>query len=94
MKRKRTSWRNEFQDAGIKYWDSDDPDHVFRKNKKRKKNTKQSPPPFTAFIDKERPTINEEELINWTQCFWSKKYSPSQLIYLKELLILYVHLFS
>ena len=66
-----------FRDRQITDYDSDDPYSAFRRPKKRKKirkdqNKENNEHPRQIVADENRE-------LNWKECFWSKKYSKSQL---------------
>jgi len=66
-----------FRDRQITDYDSDDPYSAFRRPKKRKKirkdqNKEKNEHPRQIVEDENRE-------LNWKECFWSKKYSKSQL---------------
>ena len=66
-----------FRDRQITDYDSDDPYSAFRRPKKRKKirkdqNKEKNGHPRQIVEDENRQ-------LNWKECFWSKKYSNSQL---------------
>ena len=66
-----------FRDRQITDYDSDDPYSAFRRPKKRKKirkdqNKEKNEHPRQIVADENRE-------LNWKECFWSKKYSKSQL---------------
>jgi hypothetical protein len=66
-----------FRDKQITDYDSDDPYSAFRRPKKRKKirkdqNKEKNEHPRQIVEDDNRD-------LNWKECFWSKKYSNSQL---------------
>ena len=64
-----------FSDRQITDYDSDDPYSAFRRQKKRKKIRKNQNEQKHL-----RPIVEEENRdLQWEKCFWSQRYSNSQL---------------
>ena len=71
-----------FRDRQITDYDSDDPYSAFRRPKKRKKIPKYQNQETIHEHENEHPRqiVKEENRdLKWKECFWSKKYSNSQL---------------
>ena len=71
-----------FRDRQITDYDSDDPYSAFRRPKKRKKIPKHQNQRASHEEENGHPRqiVKEEKRdLKWRECFWSRKYSNSQL---------------